>query len=72
MRWHPKCFDSVQQYNRWRSVNTEKVYICTDCTPEYQTEMIRAYRCKHPQAQFRLDKDGMMEGWVPVKIRRAA
>lgn len=38
---------------------------CTDCTQEYQYEMIRQYRCNHPGVQFKEDKDGFLAGFDP-------
>ena len=37
---------------------------CSDCTPEYQALMLAEERCGHPEVQFRLDEDGMLEGYI--------
>lgn len=68
--FHPLCFHSNRQYQQWqkaaaRSGEADHLHhsgYCTDCTPEYQSEMIRQFRCKHPGTTFKHDADGMIEG----------
>ncbi len=74
----PKCFASARQYANWveaasigRGLTSG---ICTDCTPEYQAEMLAADRCEHPSVTFHPDEDGMIEGRrpslrdIPIKV----
>ena len=54
---YPPCFDSEASYQQWvtayRNSNEERrgTY-CSDCSPEYQAEMVRAGRCLWPGTTF--------------------
>jgi hypothetical protein len=52
----PKCADSEIQYKEWfwfaRHAPAQHGF-CTDCTPEYQAQMIREYRCENPAVFFK-------------------
>lgn len=47
---YPACFNSSDQYREWKTLafrsNLQSFFICTDCTPKYQAEMIAARRCQ--------------------------
>ncbi len=65
---HPKCFSSEGQYILWLQANMEilkgrraKTH-CVDCTPAYQAEMVYAGRCEHPEIEFRISADGLLDG----------
>jgi len=66
---HPLCFDSKTQYRIWKNAGllTGGVSsgICTDCTPEYQKEMLLQNRCMDPTVKFGIDDDGMVIGYTP-------
>jgi hypothetical protein len=55
---HPACFSSNDQYKEWKLLaiksSYKSLFICTDCTPEYQAEMIRVGRCEAPDVNVRL------------------
>lgn len=62
----PGCA-TEQQYNLWKeaarqSMPPPKVGFCSDCTPEYQKEMIAQRRCENPDIQFIDDGEGWKEG----------
>jgi hypothetical protein len=63
----PACFESLRQYKNWLALarNVGDSGICTDCTPEYQKQMICQRRCAHPEAKFRMDEDGFIAGFIP-------
>lgn len=67
MAHFPKCFDNYSQYRGWMWMRKQcydhKATVCTDCTPEYKAQMLIERRCIHPDTMFRIDKDGMIEGW---------
>lgn len=61
----PRCFPTREAFRLWRdtdSVTRSCSNFCTDCTPQYQAEMIVAFRCEHPFTIFVRDKDGFWEG----------
>jgi len=66
---YPLCFDSRNQYELWKlaGLTTGGVSsgICTDCTPEYQTEMLLQERCTDPTIKFGIDDDGLIFGYRP-------
>lgn len=70
---YPLCFASPEQYKNWvkaarACARGSKELIsgfCTDCTPEYQAQMIELNRCEHPDVQFAVDRDGFMSGYRP-------
>lgn len=64
----PPCFESYAQYTDWRmfmraSLESMRVGICHDCTPEYKMEMMCQNRCQHPETVFvtRTQRTGEME-----------
>lgn len=67
----PKCF-SVKQYIFWkekaREVNPGPLGPCVDCTAQRQRQMIREERCERPGVAFRLDQDGLVEGYYPRHV----
>ena len=71
---HPLCFASDSQYDLWKraSIGTVGLVsgICSDCTPEYKSEMLKANRCSHPRIQFGFDEDGLVTGYFPSTRRQ--
>lgn len=65
----PMCFSSALQYRMWKAsaqrVNPGDSKYCADCTPEYQSEMIRQRRCAHPGTTFHETADGFLDGVRP-------
>lgn len=65
----PPCFASAAQFRQWREtakrVPPGESQYCADCTPAYQSEMIRLCRCAHPGTTFHLTADGFLEGVRP-------
>ena len=66
----PSCFDSDQQWKMWREAaracaknEVGVTGFCTDCTPEYQKQMVLEKRCEHPETEFAIDKDGFTGYW---------
>lgn len=59
--------ESARQSNMTLNRSDELLPYCVDCTPEYQQEMIEQDRCDYPQVRFRLDRDGLIEGYLPGK-----
>ncbi len=54
---YPPCFRSQEQYDSWcilasRKNSLSPLSYCTDCTAEYQAEMLLEQRCAHPETQF--------------------
>lgn len=69
MKSYPLCFASEEQWKFW---NNQARYsragpsgYCSDCTPEYQSEMLRARRCEHPNVLFGVDNEGFLCGSRP-------
>jgi len=62
---YPPCFNSAKQYSDWKLLaiksNLQSMSICTDCTPEYQADMLRAKRCVQPDANVRILQQREME-----------
>ena len=57
----PACFDSPEQYREWVEANDRcdrkaKNY-CDDCTPTYQREMRKAFRCAYPYTRFVIKRE---------------
>ena len=72
----PSCATS-KQYEAWRaaaSIAKPLCGFCTDCTPDYQSEMKGAGRCENPRVAFVCGDDGEWEGkvdrdfWVTVPM----
>jgi hypothetical protein len=63
----------LEQFRAWKllAINTVGVTsgICTDCTPEYKTEMLEQKRCTHPEIEFGFDEDGLVMGFAPKTKR---
>jgi len=59
----PLCFDSDEQFNKWREMAriVKPRSYCSDCTPEYQAEMICQHRCLHPYVVFKV-ANGFLTG----------
>lgn len=62
---YPKCFDSQSQFILWREASRQsspgQSFICTDCLPDYQKQMIIEKRCAKPLAYF-IRVDGELVG----------
>lgn len=39
---------------------------CTDCTPEFMVQMLKAKRCIRPDAVFKITKEYELEGYAPL------
>lgn len=56
----PRCA-SKEIYTEWRKAAYKsrpgEAGFCTDCTPEYQTQMIAENRCEHPWIEFDYRED---------------
>lgn len=65
MSSYPRCFDSQEQFKLWveaaRQVSAGNSFICTDCLPEYQKQMVIEKRCCKPLAYF-IRVDGELVG----------
>jgi hypothetical protein len=65
----PLCFSSTSQYRAWRSmamrVSPGDSQYCTDCTPQFQAERIREFRCAYPGTTFHVSSDGFIDGVRP-------
>jgi hypothetical protein len=55
----PKCFDGPRQFAEWERHEAEAhalrnppVDFCSDCTPQYKSEMVKAGRCEFPHTLF--------------------
>lgn len=64
------CFTPAQ-WALWRAASRapglrHPVHPCTDCTAEYQAEMLLAKRCTYPEVTFFKDADGFISGHFPV------
>lgn len=66
----PRCFVSEQQFLSWVSTamcaDPGDSEFCADCTPEFQRERIRDFRCAHPGTTFHIGVDGFYEGVRPL------
>ena len=55
---YPPCFKSKEQYAEWKfyavKSHLKSTFVCIDCTPEYQEEMIKAARCQAPDVNVRI------------------
>jgi hypothetical protein len=55
---HPPCFSSDKQYSEWKVLavksQLKSTFICVDCTPKYQSEMIKADRCQSPDVNVKI------------------
>lgn len=61
----PFCFSRKQWVLYVKAAENAKpgpASYCTDCTPEYQRQMVRAGKCGHPQARFTNDEGGWIQG----------
>ena len=68
----PQCFTSAEQFAIWREEASRTTIsitagYCTDCTPEYQSEMILQGRCAHTDILFARDEDGFVTGYSREK-----
>lgn len=65
----PVCFSSAKQYRTWRStaarIPAGDSQYCTDCTPQFQRQRIREFRCGYPGTTFHLGADGFVDGVRP-------
>lgn len=69
-KW-PSCTEPTV-YRLWKEATTRAIPqygFCTDCTPEYQSKMIRAGRCEHPEVLFEIDKDGFICGTIRKTLK---
>ena len=61
-----KTYESWKAAARMMPAAEKPSYLfCTDCTPEYQSKMIKEGRCENPQVYYMYDVDGMVEGRYP-------
>jgi hypothetical protein len=71
----PPCFSSDTQYREWKSLaiksHLKSTRICIDCTPEYQTAMIKAGRCTAPDVNVRILNLREMEDSIHQEIVEA-
>lgn len=67
----PKCF-TREQYAFWkvsaREASPGPLGPCVDCTPANQRQMLREERCERPGIKFRVDADGLLEGYYPRDV----
>jgi hypothetical protein len=73
----PECFPNATVFGRWREMARSQNAVgesgyCTDCTPEYQREMLGLARCRFPRTTFTYDEDGFVAGRRHVEDRRVA
>ena len=65
----PTCFSSARQYRGWMSTAARippgDSQYCADCTPQFQRERIREFRCGYPGTTFHLGADGFVDGVRP-------
>ena len=65
----PECTNE-EEYAIWEKLNKLKPAgingFCTDCTPEYQAQMIEEGRCNRPFVVFEPDETGFIVGVVPL------
>lgn len=68
----PRCF-TYDQWAYWheaaRLLSPGEVGPCADCTPDYQSEMIRQGRCERPGVLFMISESGEIDGYWPT-VRR--
>lgn len=67
----PKCFDTRAEYRAWKQcarMAYPALWVCTDCTPDYQERMKAQGRCENPQVQFQQDESGSIEGVVYLSL----
>jgi hypothetical protein len=60
----PLCFADMESYDTWVELAKTSYAVagpCTDCTPEYQQEMIKQKRCENPDIRFKI-VDGEYQG----------
>jgi hypothetical protein len=55
---YPPCFSSQEQYSEWKTLavksHLKNTFICVDCTPTYQSAMIKADRCRAPDVNVKI------------------
>lgn len=72
----PACFRTEAEWRDWFKIHHGADTPCTDCTREYQAQMIQEGRCEHPETLFaRIDGElmgirGTTIGYI--KVLRAA
>ena len=68
-RAYPACFETHRQFVAWkqtaRRLSPGASDYCADCTPEYQAQMVRCFRCAYPGTTFHNDEDGCLAGVRP-------
>lgn len=74
---HPPCFDSQAQFEEWQRLAWEtrlhrRFAFCTDCTPSFMVQMLKAKRCIRPDAVFKITKEFELEGYAPLHPSEAA
>lgn len=73
---HKYLCATSEQYRVWvqaaRGTSPPPCWFCTDCTPAYQSQMLKENRCLHPEIKFRDDPDDpqMTEGYVETDYHR--
>lgn len=58
------CFPTARNEREWRKLAPPSLVPCADCLPDYQAQMIREGRCRHPGAVF-----AVVDGEVVGRIR---
>jgi len=53
----PLCFADQESFDIWQELARNAYAVtgpCTDCTPEYQQQMIKEKRCENPDIRFKI------------------
>lgn len=64
----PKCFDSREQFKGWHHALLQSkaalynCWVCADCTPTFQKEMIAQKRCENPHVKFKKEYEDKTTG----------
>lgn len=61
------CFPSAWHLAAWREEAGERLAPCVDCLPDFQAQMVRLQRCRHPEAVF-VEEDGELVGRLPTPV----
>lgn len=70
----PRCFGGDKQARRWvgatRHAAPGPSAFCADCTRAFQSEMLKAGLCDHPDTFFVVEPDGTEVGVKPKDPRQ--
>ena len=60
----PLCFTSQRVFELWKSTSymDADATICSDCSFEYQQQMVAQQRCAYPDTTFHKGINGFVEG----------